>query len=125
MGMVFGKNKIYFDGLRVRRVYLHGWNPRVWLVDMVSHLCQGFLAGVVLRDNYTVHHWDPHVVLTGSKGLPAEVANHLTHTSRVVKTVASVSCSSPLNHFQLKKIFLAVCGLKTVAAYSRYGLTRD
>ena len=72
---------------------------------MVNRLCQASLAAGVWDKELQVHHLEPHVVSTFSKGLPAEVANHLTYTACVVKTVASVSCSPSLNHFQFVYIF--------------------
>ena len=80
--------------------------------------CQPHLPGVpagVYRP--TIHHLEPQVVSRGGKELQAEVANHLTYTALVVKTVASVSCSFSLNHFQFV-YFSFVCGLQSVAAYS-------
>ena len=46
-GMVEGKNKNLHESLDgFNGIYLHGWKPRVCLVDGVSHLCQASPADV-------------------------------------------------------------------------------
>ena len=41
MGMVEGRNENLYGSLNgLNGIYLHGWNPRVCLVDGISHLCQ-------------------------------------------------------------------------------------
>ena len=117
MGMVSDKERKFIDIIRWAERNIP---PRVEPTCLSCGHGQPPLPGVPCRFmRYAVHHLGSHVVLPDSKGLPAEVVNHFAHTACVVKTVASVSCSSPLNHFQF------VCGLQTVAAYSRWGLTRD
>ena len=60
MGMVWG----------LRGIYLHGWNPRVCLVDMVSHLCQASAAGV--RDMGT--SFGASCCFDGQQGTPSQTS---------------------------------------------------
>ena len=46
-----------------------------------------------------VHHIESHVIATYSKGLSAEVANHLTNTASIVPAIAHIPCSTSPHHF--------------------------
>ena len=86
MGMVSGKKRNFIDIIRWAERNIH---PRVEPTCLSFGHGQPPLPGVPCRcTRYAVHHLEPHVVSTGSKGLPAEVVNHLAYTAHVVKTVA-------------------------------------
>ena len=103
MGMVSGKKRKFIDIIRWAERNIP---PRVERTCLSCGHGQPSLPGVPCRcTRYAIHHLEPHVVLAGSKGLPVEVVNHLAYSARVVKTVASVSCSPSLNHFQFVYIF--------------------
>ena len=69
-----------------------------------------------------VHHIESHVIDTYSKGLPAEVANHLTNTASIVPAIAHIPCSTSLHHFHF---FDVIGSMRAPNHGGRWGRTNN
>ena len=121
-GMVEGRNEnlyVSLDGLS--GIYLHGWNPRVCLVDGISHLCQASPADVLCNP---VHHIESHVlrrIARDSQPRWPTISLILLVLCQQLHTYLAARLCTISPFFMLSE----VCGLQTVAAYSRSGRTND
>ena len=117
-GMMEGRNENLYGSLDgLNGIYLHRWNQCVCLVDGVSHLCQASSAGVcVILYIICSLIYLRHIATDYQPRWPTNLLTLLILSPRLHTYFAARLCT-----IATFLMLSDVCGLQTVAVYSKWG----